>query len=223
MRFIQPAVLFDVCPNIGVSISYFVLDKGYTLPSMLRLRDIGLAGEAHGFVWQLIVPAGEQAGMIAAAAGYPPRGTFAFHTENARLIGVGIIWLHLCHLFSLDGIRQQQYRVLERKSIHHTTQIGIAKTRALSTWAQGTKNAVPQKRTGVEGWHFVKKCHPQPVEKRPAREISRQAAKHKRYIWAENNRKEREDSRFAFHLASFLRFMAANLSLTHLETWARPL
>ena len=31
MRFIQPAVLFDVCPNIGVSISYFVLDKGYTL------------------------------------------------------------------------------------------------------------------------------------------------------------------------------------------------
>ncbi len=63
----------------------------------------------------------------------------------------------------------------------------------------------------------------QPVEKRPAREISRQAAKHKRYIWAENNRKEREDSRFAFHLASFLRFMAANLSLTHLETWARPL
>lgn len=31
MRFIQPAVLFDVCPNFGVSISYFVLDKGYTL------------------------------------------------------------------------------------------------------------------------------------------------------------------------------------------------
>ena len=25
-----------------------------------------------------------------------------------------------------------------------------------------------------------------------------------------------------FHLASFLRFMAANLSLTQLETWARP-
>ena len=26
----------------------------------------------------------------------------------------------------------------------------------------------------------------------------------------------------AFHFASFLRFMAANLSLTQLETWARP-
>ena len=63
----------------------------------------------------------------------------------------------------------------------------------------------------------------QTVEKRPAREMSWQAAKHKRYIWAENRRKERGDSRFAFHLASFLRFMAANLSLTHLETWARPL
>lgn len=25
-----------------------------------------------------------------------------------------------------------------------------------------------------------------------------------------------------FHLASFLRFMATNLSLTQLETWARP-
>ncbi len=25
-----------------------------------------------------------------------------------------------------------------------------------------------------------------------------------------------------FHLASFLRFMAANLSLTQLEAWARP-
>ena len=25
-----------------------------------------------------------------------------------------------------------------------------------------------------------------------------------------------------FHVASFLRFMAANLSLTQLETWARP-
>ena len=51
----------------------------------------------------------------------------------------------------------------------------------------------------------------------------RQTAKYKRYIWAENSRKEREDSRFAFHLASFLRFTATNLSLTHLETWARPL
>jgi hypothetical protein len=64
---------------------------------------------------------------------------------------------------------------------------------------------------------------PQPVEKRPAREKSRQAAKHKRYIKAANRRKERVDSRFDFHLASFLRFMAANLSLTHLESWARPL
>ena len=73
------------------------------------------------------MPAGEQAGMIAATAGYPPRGTFAFHAENARLIGVGIIWLQLRHLFSLDDIRQQQYRVLERKPIHHTTQIGTAK------------------------------------------------------------------------------------------------
>lgn len=63
----------------------------------------------------------------------------------------------------------------------------------------------------------------QPVEKRPAWEKSRQAAKHRRYVQAENSRKERRDCRLAFHLASFLRFMAANLSLTHLETWARPL
>ena len=63
----------------------------------------------------------------------------------------------------------------------------------------------------------------QPVEKRPAREMPWQAAKHKRYIRAENSRKEGRDSRFALHLASLLRFMAANLSLTHLETRARPL
>ena len=60
---------------------------------------MGLAGEAHGFVWQLIVPASEQAGIIAVAANYLPRGTFAFHAENTRLIGVGITWIHLCHLF----------------------------------------------------------------------------------------------------------------------------
>ena len=60
---------------------------------------------------------------------------------------------------------------------------------------------------------LVQDCHSpaQPVEKRPAKEMSRQAAKHKRYIWAENSRKESGDSRFAVHLASFLRFMAANL------------
>lgn len=39
--------------------------KFYHIPSMLCLRNIGRAGEAHGLVWQLIVPAGEQAGRIA--------------------------------------------------------------------------------------------------------------------------------------------------------------
>ena len=48
----------------------------YHVPSTIRLRDIGLAGEAHGFVWQLIVLAIEQAGRAATAAGNPPGGRF---------------------------------------------------------------------------------------------------------------------------------------------------
>lgn len=51
MRFIQPAVLFDVCPNIGVSISYFVLDKGYTLHRLLSgLVFLVLVRFAYGFL-----------------------------------------------------------------------------------------------------------------------------------------------------------------------------
>ncbi len=50
MRFIQPAVLFDVCPNFGVSISYFVLDKGYTLKKgriIFTSSGVGVTGLAN--------------------------------------------------------------------------------------------------------------------------------------------------------------------------------
>lgn len=47
MRFIQPAVLFDVCPNIGVSISYFVLDKGYTLSFLSPFSYFSAAEISH--------------------------------------------------------------------------------------------------------------------------------------------------------------------------------
>lgn len=50
----------------------------YHVPSTIRLRNIGRTGEAHGLVWQLIVPAGEQAGIIAATANYLPRGMLRF-------------------------------------------------------------------------------------------------------------------------------------------------
>ena len=116
---------------------------------MLRLRDIGFAGEAHGLVWQLIVLAIEQAGRVAAAAGNPPGGVFAFHAENARLISMGIIWFHLRHLF-LDSVRQQQYRVLERKSIHHTTQTGAAKPGHCQQRRGTQKNAAPQREAALK-------------------------------------------------------------------------
>ena len=45
MKFIQPAVLFDACPNIGVSISYFVLDKGYTLKN--RILECGFSAAIY--------------------------------------------------------------------------------------------------------------------------------------------------------------------------------
>lgn len=58
-----------------------------------------MTGEAHGFVWQFIVLAIEQAGRAAAAAGNPPEGVFAFHTENARLIGVGFGFICVTSFF----------------------------------------------------------------------------------------------------------------------------
>ena len=49
LRFIQLAVLFDTCPNFGVSISYFVLDKGYTLNRPYQaIRRQGIPGTASG-------------------------------------------------------------------------------------------------------------------------------------------------------------------------------
>ena len=49
LRFIQLAVLFDTCPNFGVSISYFVLDKGYTLNRPYQaVRRQGIPGTASG-------------------------------------------------------------------------------------------------------------------------------------------------------------------------------
>ena len=56
---------------------------------------------------------------------------------------------------------------------------------------------VMKKRLKDEGNETVTNCNGQSVEKRPAREKSRQAAKRKRYIRAANRRKERVDSRFA--------------------------
>ncbi len=124
--------------------------KFYYIPSMLCLRNIGRAGEAHGFVWQLIVLAIEQAGTIAAAARNPPRGVFAFRTVNTRLIGMGIVWLHLClPLFSgwcpAATIPDSEVEVYSPYYPNRNRKI-----RALSTWVQGTKNAVPQKRNSVE-------------------------------------------------------------------------
>ena len=61
------------------------------------------------------------------------------------------------------------------------------------------------------------------VEKRPVLEGSRQAAKLMRDKMYETAVEEEGAKRFlAFHFAIFLRFMAANLSLTQLETWVRP-
>ena len=53
--------------------------------------------------------------------------------------------------------------------------------------------------------------------------VTRQATKLMRDKMYEAAVEEGGARRFlVFHLASFLRFMAANLSLTQLETWARP-
>ena len=51
--------------------------------------------------------------------------------------------------------------------------------------------------------------------------IIRQAAKLMRDKMYEEAEDERAKRFLVFHLASFLRFMATNLSLTQLETWAR--
>ena len=60
------------------------------------------------------------------------------------------------------------------------------------------------------------------VEKGPVRIITRQGAKLKRDKMYEVAVEEGTKRFLVFHVASFLRFMAANLSLTQLETWARP-
>ena len=52
--------------------------------------------------------------------------------------------------------------------------------------------------------------------------ITRQAAKLMRDKMYEVAVEEGTKRFLVFHVASFLRFMAANLSLTQLETWARP-
>ena len=52
--------------------------------------------------------------------------------------------------------------------------------------------------------------------------ITRQAAKLMRDKMYEMAVEEGTKRFLVFHVASFLRFMAANLSLTQLETWARP-
>ena len=90
-------------------------------------------------VWQLIVLAIEQAGRVAAAAGNPPGGVFAFQTVNARLIGMGIVWLHLClPLFSgwcpAATIPDSEVEVY---SPYHPKR--SRETWALSTKARGTK------------------------------------------------------------------------------------
>lgn len=67
MRFIQPAVLFDVCPNIGVSISYFVLDKGYTLPGLPAFQGHFPGGPVLPGVY--LAEAAAQAAAVALMAG----------------------------------------------------------------------------------------------------------------------------------------------------------
>ena len=52
--------------------------------------------------------------------------------------------------------------------------------------------------------------------------ITRQAAKLMRDKMYEVAVEDGTKRFLVFHVASFLRFMAANLSLTQLETWARP-
>ena len=62
----------------------------------------------------------------------------------------------------------------------------------------------------------------QRVEKRPVQRMVGRA-QNAVYKYMDRGGKGAERCRFVFHFASFLRFMAANLSLAHLETWTRPL